>query len=272
MARSVVYIGIDLLPDGACYVGLGAKGELLFGGRKPFHDPASWNETIAEILAEVPLKSKLVWGIAPSFASGVSRSFFVPADASPFSEYVRWEMGLYLGADAKEFAISWDKLAKTPEGRMVNAVAVRRREMEAFAVSLERVGAEPDLVESRLFAAANAVEFAQGAAAPKVHAVLVQEGSLLRFGFVRNGTMPVQSQTLLRPDTADSLVAEFLDRLPERPEAFFAMAGEWFGEEFRQKLSDERGIPVGELPRAEGVDAGLAVAWAVARRCKEGAL
>ena len=272
MARSVVYIGIDLLPDRACYVGLGAKGELLFGGQKQFHDPASWNETIAEILAEVPLKSKLVWGIAPSFASGVSRSFFVPADASPFSEYVRWEMGLYLGADSKEFAISWDKLAKTPEGRMVNAVAVRRKEMEAFAASLERVGAEPDLVESRLFAAANAVEFAQGAAAPKAYSVLVQEGSLLRFGFVRNGTMPLQSQTLLRPDSADAAVAEFLGRAPEPSEAFFAMAGEWFDDARRQGLAEANGIPVGELPRAEGVDAALAVAWAVAFRCKEGAL
>ncbi|MBO7499742.1 MAG: hypothetical protein J6Z50_02945 [Fibrobacterales bacterium] len=272
MARSVVYIGIDLLPDRACYVGLGAKGETLFGGQKPFHDPASWNETIAEILAEVPLKSKLVWGIAPSFASGVSRSFFVPAEAQPLSEYVRWETGLYLGADSKEFAISWDKLPRTPEGRMVNVVAVRKKEMEAFAVSLERVGAEPDLVESRLFAAANAVEFAQGAAAPKVYSVLVQEGALLRFGFVQNGTMPLQSQTLLRADSADERIAEFLGRAPAPSEAFFAQAGDWFDEERRRSLSDAHGIPVGELPRAEGVDLQLAVAWAVAHRCKEGAL
>ena len=272
MARSVVYIGIDLLPDRACYVGLGAKGETLFGGQKPFHDPASWNETIAEILAEVPLKSKLVWGIAPSFASGVSRSFFVPAEAQPLSEYVRWEMGLYLGADSKEFAISWDKLPRTPEGRMVNVVAVRKKEMEAFAVSLERVGAEPDLVESRLFAAANAVEFAQGAAAPKSYSVLVQEGSLLRFGFVQSGVMPVQSQTLLRPDSVDEAIAEFLGRLPAPAEALFVSDDGWCDEERRQRLAESNGVPVGELPRAEGVDLQLAVAWAVARRCQEDAL
>lgn len=273
MARSLVYIGVDLLPDKACFVSLGAKGEVLSVGLKPFESPETWYQTIAEIIAEVPLGSKLVWGIAPSFASGVSRSFFVPVEAKSVSAYVRWEMGLYLGVDKKnEYVLSWDKAAPSADGRMVHAVAVRYAEMQAFAASLERVGGRPALVDSRLFAAVNDVESVLGAQAPESYALVVEEGSLLRLAFCDKGSVTMQGQTLFRPDSAAEKIAAFVGRAPRPAERVFVFADEWFDAGTGDALREALGVPVDPMPLAEGISATEALAWSVANRCREGAL
>lgn len=276
MARSSVYIGVDLQPDLFRFVVIDRRGKSLMSGeRKIPRDGHSWSHEFGTLLqndenrhVEKQIEeSKRVWGFAPSFASGLSRSIFVPVEARPLKSYVEWETSLYLGAPSDQFFLSWEVGSDLPGGNFLHITSVRKQEFQGFSAGLSSAGVTPVLIEGTLFSAWNALSRLSKKKLPPT-LVILEEGGLFRLGYFEKGSLVQQALLQLPITELSSGLLEFLQRGSYQPEQFFHQVEALVDEEEAALLSTALSVPLLPLPSGD-LPPLYAVAHSAAQRSKE---
>lgn len=277
MARSKVYIGIDLQPELFRFAVLDQRSRPLMSGERQFEgDGHSWSNEFTTLLqndenidVEKQIEqSEKIWGFAPSFASAISRTIFVPAEARPVQEYLEWESSLYLGAPSDQFFLSWEMGTAQPGGNQLHLTSVRKSEFQGFAAGLSHAGVLPISIEGRLFSAWNAISRTLKKKETPSCWVVLEEGERLRIGYFEKGALLLQGNELLALQELPERLSQIATQNGFEPTQLFYQLTTLPTNDEQSALFAPLGIGVEPLPSDE-MATHFAVARSAALRAKE---
>jgi len=278
MARQKVYIGVDLQPNLFRFVVVNHRGKILMSGERQIEgDGHSWSHEFATILQNdedreteaLIEQSERVWGFAPSFASGVTRSIFIPSEARPVKNYVEWETSIYMGDSADHFFLSWEMGPAVAGGNLLHLTSVRKEEFQGFAAGLSNAGVLPVLIEGTLVSAYNSLSREAKKKKLPPLAIALKEGELYRIGYFEKGSLMQQSIVKASENEFADQLLQFFQSGSYAPAMLYHQIDELVDEEKVSEFSSAISIPVLPLPAGAHASSLFAVAHSVALRTKE---